>query len=292
MRTGVHTSVRNGFVGALKDAQDLGCETFQMFTQSPRGWMTRVYEEQEFHEFRAARAAAGIFPVVVHAPYLPNLCTSDEDLYRKSLEALKKDLDRCEKLGADYLVIHPGAYSPESTWVHGLDRIGSAINAAFDAVPGRTVLLIENMAGGGRRIGGTWRDIKEIRARIRDRKRVAVCFDTCHALAAGYDLSTSKGVDEALKSFDKELGLDLIRVFHVNDSKGALGSHRDMHEHLGKGHVGLAGFRHLFGHPAFRDCAFILETPKEPIPQSDLENLRLLRSCLPKTSTSRKKVRS
>ena len=249
-----------------------------MFTQSPRGWRTRVYEDSEFGAFRRAREKSGIDPVVVHAPYLPNLGTSDEAMYRKSLAALIADLARCEKLGADYLVIHPGAYSPDADLTTALDRIGAALNEALAAVATRTVVLIENMAGGGRRVGGAFSEIAEILKRVKQEQRVAVCFDTCHAFAAGNDVSSPAGVAAMLAEFDREIGADRIRVFHVNDSKGALGCRLDLHEHLGQGRIQEDGLRALLNHPAFRDRAFVLETPKEPAPEADLKNLARLRA--------------
>ncbi len=280
MRTGVHCSVRKGFVGALIEARDLGCTTFQMFTQSPRGWKTRVYTDQEFADFRREREKSGIYPVIVHSPYLPNLCTSNAELYKKSLDSLKADLTRCEKLGAEYLVIHPGAFSPESDVKTGVDKLVAAFNEALDEVPGKAMVLIENMAGGGRRLGGRFADIASMLNGVRDKKRVGVCFDTCHALAAGYDIHTKDGVNKTLDEFDREIGLDRLKVFHVNDSKGPLGCHRDRHENLGKGYVGVEGFKYLFGAHDFSSRAFVLETPKEPMPQADLKNLEILRSCL------------
>jgi deoxyribonuclease IV len=281
MRVGVHTSVRKGFAAAAQEAGALGCETVQIFTQSPRGWMTRVYADEEFSAFRAARQRLALDPIVVHAPYLPNLCTSDETLYQRSLRALKDDLARCEQLGAEYLVIHPGAYSPDSTVQFGLDRIGAALNEALAAVPGRVMILIENMAGGGRRIGGPFEEIAAILGRVRQDRRVGVCFDTCHAYANGYDLSSAAGVASMLEAFDRTVGLERIFVFHVNDSKGAREGHRDLHQHIGEGNIGLAGFHALFSRPEFARCALILETPKDPAPASDIRNLKRLRSCLP-----------
>ncbi len=281
MRSGVHCSVRNGFAGALREAAELGCETLQIFTQSPRGWMTRVYRDEEFTEFHRERERTGLTPIVVHAPYLPNLCTSDAEMYRKSLNALKADLDRCDKLGAEYLVVHPGAYSPDADLKTGLDRIGAAFNEALSTASGKTKILVENMAGGGRRVGGSFQHVAEILKRVKNQKRIGVCLDTCHTLAAGYDISTEAGVRATLKEFDAEVGLERISVIHVNDSKGARGSHRDLHENLGEGNVGLRGLSALFHSGPFKSCAFILETPKEPLPDSDLENLRKLRSCLP-----------
>jgi deoxyribonuclease-4 len=279
MRVGVHCSVRHGFAAALDEAAALGCETLQIFTQSPRGWRTRVFTDEEFSLFRERRRARGIDPVVVHTPYLPNLCTAQPDLYRRSCRALLEDLDRCERLGADYLVIHPGAYSPGEDLAAGLDRMGEALNRAFDEAPGRTRVLIENMAGGGRRIGGPFREVGELLARVRDARRVGVCFDTCHAYGAGYDLPSPEGLERALEEFDREVGLSRIAVFHVNDSRAPRGSHRDMHEHIGRGHLGAETFRRLLARPAFRDAAFILETPRDSV-RADLRNIAALRGCL------------
>jgi deoxyribonuclease-4 len=280
MRTGVHCSVRKGFVGALNEASDLGCQTFQMFTQSPRGWQTRVYTDQEFADFRRERERIGISPVIVHSPYLPNLCTSNAELFQKSLKSLKDDLLRCEKLAADFLVIHPGAYSPESDPKTGIKVLSAAFNEALAEVPGRTMVLIENMAGGGRRLGGRFSEIAAMIDGVDNKGRVGVCFDTCHALAAGYDISNTSGVAKTLDEFDQEIGLEKLKVFHVNDSKGPLACHRDRHENLGEGYVGLEGFKALFSARDFSACAFVLETPKEPMPHADLKNLKTLRSCL------------
>jgi deoxyribonuclease-4 len=251
-----------------------------MFTQSPRGWRTRVYTDQEFAAFRRERDKIGLFPVIVHSPYLPNLCTSNAELYTKSLKSFKDDLVRCEKLGAEYLVIHPGAYSPDCDPERGVKTLIGAFNEALREVPGKSMVLIENMAGGGRRLGGKFSEIAAMIDGIENKDRVGVCFDTCHALAAGYDIHTKKGVADTIAEFDKEIGLDKLKVFHVNDSKGPLGCHRDRHENLGEGFVGVDGFKALFSAHDFSSRAAVLETPKEPMPDADLKNLKILRSCL------------
>jgi deoxyribonuclease-4 len=271
--------VRKGFVGALQEASALGCETLQIFSMSPRQWRTRVYTEEEFRDFRREREKRGIYPVIVHSPYLPNLCTADRALYERSLRALKEDLLRCENLSAEFLVIHPGAFSPEDNREVGVDRLISALNEALAAVPGRVRILVENMAGGGRRVGSRFEEIARILNHARPRHRMGICFDTCHALGAGYDLGRPEGVDRVLAEFDREIGLGEINVFHVNDSKAPLGSHRDLHQHLGQGHIGLANFQRLFQGARFQRCAFILETPKDA-PAADAENLARLRACL------------
>lgn len=282
MRLGVHTSVRRGFAAAAETAAALGCGTLQIFTQSPSdGSIPKVFDDAEYVAFRDARRRHGLAPVVIHTPYLPNLCTSDEAMYRRSIRALKDDLVRAEKLGGEFLVIHPGSYSPGETLETGLDRIAAALREGLDAVAGTARVLIENMAGGGRRIGGPFRELGEILRRTNRPDRLGVCFDTCHAYAAGYDLSSGAGVAAALDEFDREVGLDQIFVFHVNDSAGELNGHRDLHENLGAGRIGLAGLTALFRHPAFARCALILETPKDPAPAADLDNLRRLRQCVP-----------
>jgi deoxyribonuclease-4 len=281
MRVGVHCSVRKGFVGALEEAAALGCETLQMFTTNPRGWKSRIYHDEEFTLFRERRASIGLDPIIVHSPYLPNLCTNNTEIYDKSRHSLREDLIRCEKLGAQYLVIHPGAYSPDGNPATGYKQLQAAFNEVLDEVGGQATILIENMAGGGRRLGGTFTDIAEMLSGIRQSNRVAVCFDTCHALAAGYDIHSLEGVDKTLEEFKKTLGLGMIKVFHVNDSKGPIGCHRDRHENLGQGYVGLAGLTALFNHEEFKNCSYILETPKEPMPQADFANLEKLRNCLP-----------
>lgn len=281
MKVGIHCSVRNGFAAALREAHALGCDTLQIFTQSPRGWRTRVYAEEEFTAFRQERAKLGMGPVVVHSPYLPNLCTSDEALYRRSIRAFTDDLQRCEKLGAEYLVIHVGAFSPDQDLGTGLKRLSAALEEVLGTVPGKTQVLIENVAGGGRRIGGLFAEIRKTFEGVRERDRLGVCFDTCHALGAGYNLARDHGVDAALKEFDQEVGLEAVKVFHVNDSKAPLGSHRDLHQHIGRGHVGLEGFRRIFRHPAFKDRALILETPKDSL-TADRDNMTRLRACLPR----------
>ena len=278
MRAGVHCSVLGGFAGALQEAAALKCETLQIFTRSPRNWKTRVYTDEEFTAFRVERDKLKIGPIVVHAPYLPNLCTSNEFMYRKSVDALKEDLECCEKLGAEFLVIHPGAYSETADVETGLARVVAALDEAFAEVPGQCKVLIENMAGGGRRIGGPFSEVGAIIKRTKERERLGVCFDTCHAFAAGYDISNKEGVRKTLQEFEREVGLDKIDVFHVNDSAGERGCNRDLHDHLGKGHVGLEGLQSLFTSHDLNSCAFILETPKGFYSQPDLDNLKKLRS--------------
>lgn len=275
--------MRNGFAGAVEEARLLGCESFQMFGRSPRMWAARAYRPEEFVEFKKAREKACLFPVVVHGPYLPNLCTSWEELYERSYRVFKEDLEVCGNLGVEYLVIHPGAYSPESDRETGISRLVSALRKVLKEVPNSTMILIENMAGGGRRIGARFEELKSVLEQLEWHPRLGVCFDTCHALGAGYEVNSSAGVEKVMKEFGRHLDPRLIKVFHVNDSKTPLGSHRDRHEHLGKGYVGAEGFRALLTRSEFKWCAGILETPKDS-PQADPSNLRVLKGFLRRPS--------
>jgi deoxyribonuclease-4 len=255
----------------------LGCGTLQIFSQDPRHWRTHVYDDAEFDAFHLERERWGLDPVIVHAPYLPNLGSSNRELYEKSVLHLKDDLRQSERLGAAYLVIHPGAFSPGTDLDTGLRHVSAALNEALAAVPGRTQILIENMAGGGRRLCVPFTEIDRMLDGVAHPDRVGVCFDTCHAFAAGDDFRDPAGAERAIRDFDVAIGLDRLRVFHVNDSRSALSSHRDMHQHLGEGFVGMDGFRALLGGGRFRDRSFILETPRDAV-DADEKNLNRLRS--------------
>jgi deoxyribonuclease-4 len=275
IRFGVHCSLRNGLPGALDEAHALGCEAVQLFARSPRMWRMRQHTPDEIAAFRRRRAETGIDPVVVHTPYLPNLATAVEPLYRRSVDSLQEDLVVMEQLAADFLVIHPGSFSLDSTRETGIARICAAINDAVAAVPGSAMVLLENVAGGGRRIGSSFAEIAALVRGIREQRRVGVCLDTAHALAAGYDLATPAGIDAMLAEFDREIGLGRLMMLHFNDSLVPAGSHKDRHEHLGRGHIGAAGFQYLVQRVKGLVRAGILETPKDT-PAADRRNLSLL----------------
>lgn len=275
MRFGVHCSLRHGLSGALEEAKAKGCEAMQIFTRSPRMWKMRPPPASEVKKFRELRKKLDIYPLVVHIPYLPNLGTSKKKLYSLSVAALIDDLSLCGKLGADYLVIHPGSYSEGSTLEKGTENIVAALNKAFRRVPGRSMILLETVAGGGRRIGSSFEEINAMIKGVKDKSRIGVCLDTAHTFAAGYDLSTEKGVDAAVDEFDRKIGLVYLKAMHFNDSLVPLGSRKDRHQHIGKGHIGPAGFMFMIGKLNGVAEAGILETPKEP-ESADKRNLKLL----------------
>jgi deoxyribonuclease-4 len=275
IRFGVHCSLKNGLAGALIEAKEKGCQSIQIFTRSPRVWKMRPASKTEIAEFQKTRKELNIFPVVVHAPYLPNLATSNSFLYDKSKGLLAEDLILSEKIGADYLVIHPGSFSETSDIETGIKNIAFAINEAIDISPGKVMVLLENVAGGGRRIGSSFEELNKIISQIKDKDRIGICFDTAHALGAGYDISNKKGIDKTLSEFESSIGLSKLKVIHMNDSMVPLASRKDRHEHIGKGFIGLKGFKYLTNCLKDRAEAGILETPKEP-EGSDIKNLKLL----------------
>ncbi|MCX5781909.1 MAG: deoxyribonuclease IV [Elusimicrobia bacterium] len=275
IRFGVHCSIRNGLKNAIFEAERIGCEAVQIFTRSPRMWKHGFSSQKDIDEFKSLRNVKKIYPLVVHTPYLPNLATSKSKLYKLSLNSLEEDLSFCEKIAADYLVIHPGAYSEGATRENGIKRITNGINKVLNKVKGKTILLLENVAGGGRRIGKDFIEISQMIKGIKNRNRIGVCFDTAHAFGAGYDLSDKECINDILEKFNSIIGLKYMKVIHFNDSMAHLGSQKDRHHHLGKGHIGLEGFKYLIKKVKNEVEAGILETPKDSL-RADKRNLSIL----------------
>jgi deoxyribonuclease IV len=276
MRFGVHLSIAKGFAQTVAEAERLGCETIQIFSRSPRRWRAAELRLSETQSFCVLLKKAKIFPLAVHSPYLPNLCTSDKKLYERSLRALREDIARAEMLCAQYLIIHPGAYSPEKTQAEGYDNLLAALNSVCNP-RSRVIILLENMAGGGRRLGADFGQLALILRRVRCRQQFGICLDTCHAVGAGFDLSQKKGIDDLVRTIQLTVGIANIKLIHMNDSKTPAGSRRDRHEHIGKGYIGKQGFRKLLHHSAFKNLPAILETPKDS-PSADIRNLKMIHS--------------
>jgi deoxyribonuclease-4 len=260
---------------ALEEAEQLGCESLQIFTHSPRLWRGARISQEDADRFHKERLRLDLHPLVVHTPYLPNLCTADEALYKMSYHALLTDLETCERIRTDFLVIHPGSYSESSTPADGLERLTTALNRALQT-EGKTVILIENMAGGGRRMGDRFEQVAEMIRGIENKSRIGLCLDTAHTLGSGYPFSNADEVRQTLDDVDRLIGLSNLKVIHANDSRAERGTHRDLHEHIGQGHIGRDAFRALLADPRLAEVAVILETPKEP-PGSDALNLGELR---------------
>ncbi|WP_332449023.1 deoxyribonuclease IV [Methanoculleus sp.] len=261
VRVGCHVSIAGSIDLAVGRAHDAGCDTFQIFSRNPRGWKAKDLDAGPTDAFRAALRASGIGPVVDHMPYLPNPASPDDEIYEKSVAALTGELQRCALLGIPYLVTHLGHHRGAGIEA-GQARVITAVNRALaDAGADSVMLLLENTAGEKNSVGTTAADLRRILDGIEAGGRVGICFDTCHAFAAGYDLRTAEGVDAVFGELDDRLGLSHLRVIHLNDCKGALGSGLDRHEHIGLGSIGEEGFRHILRHPTVRSLPLICETP-------------------------------
>lgn len=275
IRFGIHASLRNGLNSSVKQALDCGCEAMQVFTKSPRVWNSAIYSQNDIASFKDEMKKSKLSPLVVHTFYLQNLATSNEELYKKSFDAFEKDLLLANKIGAKYYIIHPGSYSENSKLEEGIKRISASVNKIYANNDIKTVLLLENLAGEGRKIGSTFEELAMIMENIKTKSKVSVCFDTAHAFGAGYDLSEPKKIDLLLKNFDDTLSLSKLKVIHFNDSKMALASKRDRHEHLGLGMIGEKGLKHFVKSVKDIAEAGIIETPKDPR-DSDRKNLEKL----------------
>jgi len=275
LKLGVHVSISGTKDQAADRAKELGCQTFQMFTRNPRGWKFKKLDKGEAKEFKRKVELFGFTPVVSHMPYLPNLSSPKKLIYSKSVKSLMAELDRCATLGIPYVVTHLGSHLGKGVDV-GLEQIVTAVNQALSKNESDVMLLLENTAGTKNSMGSSFEEMRRILDRIERKDRVGVCFDTAHGFAAGYDLRTAQGVNSTIERFDSTLQLNLLKVIHLNDSKGDLGSGRDRHEHIGLGSIGEEGFRALFHHDAVRDLPFIMETPIDTR-RDDVGNIRKVR---------------
>lgn len=279
MPLGLHVSIAGGLHRAIERGRTLGCEAIQLFASNPRGWKSMPVSDEEARLFREARAEEGkteLVPVVIHMPYLPNLCSESEDLFEKSCASLTENCRKAEKIGAEYVVVHMGSYGPGGP-EEGLRRMALAIDRALADGSGGVMLLLENTAGMGKKEPYGFRSIGEVVRSVRDPARVGLCLDTCHAFAAGYNIVTPRGLDQVLDEIESNLGIKKLRVLHLNDSRKELGSRLDRHETIGKGHIGAKGFRLIVNHEVMRDLPGILETPRDS-DEDDLANLAEMRS--------------
>ena len=298
-RLGAHMSVAGGLPRAVERAIVHRCESLQIFAKNANQWRGRDIPAAEVREFRARVKASGIWPVVSHASYLINLATTSRALRRQSLAAMGDELDRAEALGLLGVVLHPGCYTAGNE-ADGLTLIADGLLDLLRARRrGKTMVLLEQTAGQGTSLGTTFEQLASIMARMNDHRRVGVCLDTCHLLAAGYDLTTEEGYRSTFAQFERLVGVERLKAFHLNDSKKPLGSRVDRHEHIGEGFVGLDAFRRIVNDSRFRGLPMMLETPKtEGRPASliavdplDERNLRTLRRLvvIPRTPLSRRR---
>lgn len=260
MKLGVHVSIAGSIDLSIDRARSLGLNTFQIFTRNPRGWKFSDLKESNIVNFKNKILSENISTVVCHMPYLPNLSSPKEDVHNMSINALSSELERCNTLGIEYVVTHIGSHLGTGL-EKGLDRVVKACNTALSNSSNNTMIILENTAGTKNNVGSKFDELKYIFDNVNDKSRIGFCFDTCHAFAAGYDLSTSKSVIDTLKKFNQIIGLKYLKVVHLNDSKGELGNGLDRHQHIGRGFIGENGFRELLKNSTIKQLPLILETP-------------------------------
>lgn len=274
---GAHMSAAGGLVRAVERAVDAGCRTLQVFTKNSNQWAGRPVVPSEADAFRRAAAGAGIAPLVSHSAYLINLASPDPLVRARSAEALVDEIDRCDAFGIPYLVLHPGSHGGDGEET-GLDRIARGLDEAAAKRPASgTTVLLETAAGQGACLGHDFAHLSAILARADSRPRLALCLDTCHVHAAGYDVVSKDGWRRTLDALDDACGLGLVKVIHANDSKKERGCRVDRHERIGHGAIGAKGFANLMTEPVFEGVPKILETPKDADGAWDREGLAALR---------------
>ena len=256
-------------------------ETVQVFTKNQQQWSAKPLDSAAVKEFRRHAERLGFEKIVAHASYLINLASPVPAAWHKSVHSFLDEMRRCSELRIPYLVVHPGSHVGVGESA-GIEKIIAALNQLFESdESGGVTVCLETTAGQGTSLGHTFEQLATMIDGVKQKQRVAVCVDTCHILAAGYDITTSESTRKVLEELDRVVGLELVKVWHFNDSKKALGSRVDRHEHIGRGEVGLEAFGVLCGDPRLRDVPKILETPKGKTDEGedwDAVNLAVLRS--------------
>ena len=260
-RAGFHVSIAGGIANSVENAKETGCSAFQIFSRNPRGWAAKPLAADDVALFKKRMAASGIDSgsTVVHMPYLPNLSGPAGECYTKSVDTLASEIVRASDLGIPFLVIHLGSHLGKGAQA-GADQLVNAVCTAQDrAKRSNVTILLENNAGQKNNVGGTFEELRTLLDRIG--KQTGVCLDTCHAFASGYDLSTPAAVEKTLSAFEKAIGFSQLKMVHLNDSKGPLGSNLDRHEHVGLGNIGPKGLSAFLHHGAIAKLPIIMETP-------------------------------
>ncbi|HEX9912896.1 MAG TPA: deoxyribonuclease IV [candidate division Zixibacteria bacterium] len=271
---GAHMSIGGGFFNSLYSGKELGCATIQIFTKSANQWKAKELTSEDIEKFKQAQKETGIIPVVGHDSYLINIASGDKELLQKSREALLLELTRSEKLGLSCLVMHPGSNPDEK---EGIKRIADSLSWVHSKSKNyKTKICLETTAGQGSSIGYKFEQIAQIIDLTQEDERLGVCYDTAHTFEAGYDIRDKKVYEKTFKLFNKIIGLNRLKVIHMNDSKKDLGSRVDRHEHIGKGFIGLEAFKLILNDRRFEMVPKILETPKEE--DMDEKNLATLRN--------------
>lgn len=272
---GPHVSIAGGIEKAFARAAAVGATAMQIFTGNASRWQAKPLTPAAIAAFKLARSTSIISYVAVHDSYLINLASPDAVLRKKSIDSFVAEMQRCHQLGIEDLVMHPGAHMQQGV-AAGIRQLVESFKSAFSQAPGTVRVLLENTAGQGSCLGARFEELAEILARLPE-ANLAICFDTCHAFAAGYDLTSEDAYATTMVEFERLIGCQRLALFHLNDSKKELGARVDRHQHVGQGAIGAAGFRALLQDVRFADRAKIIETPSGEQHCHDLENLARLR---------------
>ena len=279
MRLGIHTFTSGSLEGAARKAAELGANTFQIFSASPRMWRAGVPDPEQVRLLRATRERCDLYPLAIHVNYLINLASLDPVIRAKSIAAFRGELERAHTIGAEYLVLHPGSYKCQSI-EEGIAAFVLGLRDAAEGLPSSNLtVLLENTAGAGCHLGSRFEELRSIRDLAGELTGLPIgyCLDTCHLLAAGFDIATPTGLRNTLRSAESLLGLENVHLIHANDSKFPLASRVDRHANIGEGHIGPDAFRRILTHPKLRRKPFILETPVDE-EGDDRRNLDKLKS--------------
>jgi deoxyribonuclease-4 len=280
MRLGAHESIAGGIYKAFERAESVGCDAVQLFVKPNRQWAVPPLTDEDVALFEQRARETGIHPAVGHASYLLNLASPKEELWLRSIDTLIVELERCERLGIPYLVLHPGAHTGSGVEA-GLERVAEALAWVHDATPGfRARILLETTAGAGTMLCGSFQHLAWLLEHTPESDRLGVCLDTCHVFAAGHDLRTPRGYAVMMDAFEDIVGLEWLLALHLNDCKSQLGERKDRHAHIGQGSIGLEGFRPLLNDPRLDGLPGLLETPKGKDLREDRENLARLRALI------------
>lgn len=276
---GAHESVSGGLHLAFERLEEVGGDALQIFSRNQRQWNPAPIKVEERETFLQTWSRFKDVEVASHASYLVNLATGKDELAEKSINGFASELERSRLLEIPYVVLHPGSHGGDGIET-GLERFVKNLDLAMGKESYEGMVLIETTAGQGTGLGSQFEEISYILKNSQYKKQLGVCVDTCHIFAAGYDIRTPKAYQQTMDSFDREIGVEHIKFFHLNDTKNELGSRVDRHEHIGQGFIGKEGFRNLINDPRFANHSMTLETPKGKDLQEDRDNLKTLRDLL------------
>ena len=277
MQVGMHVSIAGSIDRAVDNALAIGCTAFQIFTRNPRGWAAKPLSSKDVTSYKEKLAASKIdrFATVAHMPYLPNLSSPEEEPFAQSLKSLIDEIKRCSKLGIPFIVAHLGSHKGAGD-KKGIEKLVRSFTEAARDTPDDVMILLENTAGQKNSVGSEFEQLALILFQLKPAKRFGICFDTCHAFAAGYDLRTDKAASLTLQKFDKAIGFEHLRILHLNDSKGEIGCNIDRHEHIGLGQIGESGLSRVIRTANSKKIPIILETPIDE-KRDNLGNMKKVR---------------